>query len=53
MDFRILGPLGVRAAAGPLPVGGTQPCALLAFLRLEARRVVSSERLIDALGGGR
>jgi DNA-binding SARP family transcriptional activator len=53
MDFRILGPLEVPAAAGPLPLEGTKQCALLAFLVLEANRVVSSERLIEAVRGGR
>jgi hypothetical protein len=53
MEFRILGPLEVLAAAGPFALGGTQQSALLAVLQLEAGRVLSRHRPIDALGGDR
>jgi len=49
MEFRILGPLEVLAEHGPLPLGGPKQRALLAVLLVEANRVVSSDRLIDAL----
>jgi predicted ATPase/DNA-binding SARP family transcriptional activator len=49
MEFRILGPLEVRADGRALDLGGPKQRALLGFLVLEANRVVSSERLIDAL----
>lgn len=53
MDLRIVGPLEVLAEVGPLPLEGTKRCALRACPPLEADRVVSSRRLVDALGGGR
>ena len=51
MEFRLLGPLEVRAASGPIPLGGEKQRALLALLLLNANRVVSRERLIDELWG--
>ena len=51
MEFRLLGPLEVRAGDGPLPLGGEKQRALLALLLLNANRVVSRERLIDGLWG--
>ena len=51
MEFRVLGPLEVRAGDGPLPLGGAKQRALLALLVLNANRVVARERLIDALWG--
>ena len=49
MEFRVLGPLEVLADGRPLVLGGLKQRALLAVLLLEANRVVSIERLIDAL----
>jgi DNA-binding SARP family transcriptional activator/tetratricopeptide (TPR) repeat protein len=49
MEFRILGPLEVRANGKVLEVGAHKQRVLLAVLVLEANRVVSSDRLIDAL----
>src|SRR6266498_3188283 len=49
MEFRVLGPLEVVAAGRSLELGGRKQRALLALLLLEANRVVSSDRLIDAL----
>jgi predicted ATPase/DNA-binding SARP family transcriptional activator len=49
LDFRILGPLEVIAEGRPLALGGQKQRLLLALLLLEANRVVSTERLIDAL----
>ena len=53
MQFRLLGPLEVRAADGPVPLGGEKQRALLALLLLNANRVVARERLIDELWGER
>src|SRR6266498_904096 len=49
MEFRVLGPLEVVAAGRSLDLGGQKQRALLALLLLEANRVVSTDRLIDAL----
>jgi DNA-binding SARP family transcriptional activator len=49
MEFRILGPLEVVADGKALDLGGPKQRALLAILLLEANRVVSSDRLIEAL----
>ena len=51
MDFRILGPLEVRRDGVPIAVPGTRQRAVLAVLLLSANRVVSSERLLDAVWG--
>ncbi|WP_345443237.1 BTAD domain-containing putative transcriptional regulator [Actinoallomurus vinaceus] len=52
MRFGILGPLEVRASEGAaVAVGGPRVRALLALLLLDAGRVVTAERLIDALYG--
>jgi DNA-binding SARP family transcriptional activator len=50
-DFRILGPLEVSDETGPLLLGGQKQRAVLAMLLLEPGRVVSTDRLIDALWG--
>jgi len=50
-EYRLLGPLEVRAGDGPLPLGGRKQRALLALLLLNANRVVSRERLVDGLWG--
>src|SRR6266516_2777600 len=49
MEFRILGPLEVRANGEALELGGQKQRALLALLLLAANTPVSRERLIDAL----
>jgi DNA-binding SARP family transcriptional activator/tetratricopeptide (TPR) repeat protein len=49
VDFRILGPLEVVEDGHALALGGQKQRALLALLVLEANRLVSRERLIDAL----
>ena len=53
MEFRILGPLEVFDEGRSVDVGAAKQRALLAFLLLNANRVVSSDRLIDALWGER
>jgi DNA-binding SARP family transcriptional activator len=50
-DFRILGPLEVSDETGPVLLGGLKQRAVLAMLLLEAGRVVSTDRLVDALWG--
>src|SRR5919198_1380617 len=50
-EFRILGPLEVSVDGEPLPLTGQKQRALLALLLLEANRVVSTDRLVDALWG--
>jgi DNA-binding SARP family transcriptional activator len=50
-EFRILGPLEVIGDEGPIPIPGQKQRALLAILLLDAGRVVSTDRLIDALWG--
>ena len=50
-DFRILGPLEVSDETGPVLLGGLKQRALLAMLLLEPGRIVSVDRLIDALWG--
>jgi YVTN family beta-propeller protein len=49
LEFRILGPLEVRADGVAVPMGGPRQRALLALLLLSANRVVSRDRLIDEL----
>jgi len=41
MEFRVLGPLEVRAGDRPLPLGGERQRAVLALLLLSANRVVA------------
>jgi len=53
MEFRILGPLEVLEDGRALDVGGTKQRALLVVLLLNANRVVSTDRLIEALWGER
>src|SRR5262245_31374629 len=53
MEFRILGPLEVYDGERRLALGGAKQRALLALLLLNANRVVSVERLLDALWGER
>ena len=53
VEFRILGPLEVVAAGGPVALGGTKARALLAFLLLHRGEVVPREQLVDALWGER
>jgi eukaryotic-like serine/threonine-protein kinase len=49
MEFRVLGPLEVLAEGQGRDLGGQKQRSLLAVLLLEANRVVSSDRLIEAL----
>ena len=53
LEFRLLGPFEVSNHGLPLDVGTGKQRALLAFLLLRAREVVSTDHLIDALWGER
>jgi ABC-type transport system substrate-binding protein/DNA-binding SARP family transcriptional activator len=49
LEFRILGPLEVRADGVAVPMGGPRQRALLALLLLSANRAISRDRLIEEL----
>jgi DNA-binding SARP family transcriptional activator len=51
LEFRILGPLEVADDGEPLQLSGQKQRALLALLLLDANRVVSTDRIVDALWG--
>jgi DNA-binding SARP family transcriptional activator len=53
MDLRLLGPLEVRGAGGPLALGGVQQRAVLALLALHLNQVVATDVLVDGLWGQR
>ncbi|HEY1565065.1 MAG TPA: AfsR/SARP family transcriptional regulator [Gaiellaceae bacterium] len=52
VDYALLGPLEAREDGEPVPLGGPKQRAVLAMLLLEAGRVVSLDRLVDALWAG-
>lgn len=49
MRVLVLGPVEVRATGGVVNLGGPKPKALLSALLMQARQVVSTERLIDLI----
>jgi DNA-binding SARP family transcriptional activator len=51
LEFRILGPLEVADDDEVLQLSGQKQRALLALLLLDANRVVSTDRIVDALWG--
>ena len=51
MEFRVLGPLEAVDDGRSLVLGGPKQRALLAYLVLEANRVVSTDQLIDQIWG--
>ena len=51
MEFRVLGPLEVESNGHLVPIGSRQPRIVLAVLLLNANRVVSRDRLVDAIWG--
>ncbi|MBI5089554.1 MAG: winged helix-turn-helix domain-containing protein, partial [Actinobacteria bacterium] len=51
MRYRVLGPLEVTAGGRRLDIGPRRQRQLLAVLLLDAKRVVSLDRLIDELWG--
>jgi DNA-binding SARP family transcriptional activator len=52
LEFRILGPLEVLVDARRVELGGAKQRALLALLLFDGGRVVSVDRLLDALWAG-
>jgi DNA-binding SARP family transcriptional activator len=52
LDVRLLGPIEVERGGAPVALGGQKPRALLAVLALDAGRVVSVDRLVEALWPG-
>src|SRR3712207_4711506 len=53
LEFRILGPTEVWNDGEQLPIRATKQRAVLALLLLDAGRVASTDRLIDAVWGER
>jgi DNA-binding SARP family transcriptional activator len=53
VEFRVLGPLEVADAAGPVALGGPRERALLCALLLRANRVVTTDQLVEELWSGR
>jgi ABC-type branched-subunit amino acid transport system substrate-binding protein/DNA-binding SARP family transcriptional activator len=51
MEFRVLGPLEVIDGGSTLPLGGRRQRVVLAYLILDANRVVSTDQLIDGIWG--
>jgi len=51
LEFRILGPLEVADEGEPLQLSGQKQRALLALLLLDVNRIVSTDRIVDALWG--
>ncbi len=49
MEYRVLGPLALLADSKPVDIGSTRQRVVLAVLLLNADRVVSRDRLVDAL----
>ncbi|MFH8728179.1 AfsR/SARP family transcriptional regulator [Streptomyces termitum] len=49
VSFRLLGPLEIVTAAGPLPLRGMNQRAVLAFLMLHANQVVATSDLMQVL----
>jgi DNA-binding SARP family transcriptional activator/tetratricopeptide (TPR) repeat protein len=52
LDVRLLGPIEVEREGVPVALGGQKPRALLTVLALEPGRVVSVDRLVEALWPG-
>ncbi len=52
LDVRLLGPIEAERAGTPVTLGGPKPRTLLAVLALEPGRVVSVDRLVEALWPG-
>jgi DNA-binding SARP family transcriptional activator/tetratricopeptide (TPR) repeat protein len=49
MEYRVLGPLAVLDDGKPVDIGSTRQRVVLAVLLMNANRVVSRDRLVDAL----
>ena len=53
VEYGVLGLLRAVAGGEPVPLGGRMQRALLATLLLQANEPVSTERLVEAVWGGR
>jgi len=53
VEFRVLGPLEVVNGDEIVALGGSRERALLALLLLSPNQVVSSDRVVDEIWGGR
>ena len=51
MEIRLLGPVELVSAGGPVPIGSEKQRALLAFLALRPQRLVTNDALVDGLWG--
>lgn len=51
VSVSLLGPFEIQVGTERVPVAGTKQAAILAMLALDARRVVSLDRLIDGIWG--
>jgi DNA-binding SARP family transcriptional activator len=51
MEIRLLGPVELLSARGPVPIGSAKQRALLAFLALHPQRLLTYDALIDGLWG--
>jgi serine/threonine protein kinase/ABC-type glycerol-3-phosphate transport system substrate-binding protein len=51
MRFKVLGPLQVTGAEGPIPLGGPKQRAVLAHLLVHANELLPAEALIDEVWG--
>jgi len=51
IDFRVLGPLVVRCADDTIEFNGNRQQTLLSMLLVEANRIVTIDRLVDAVWG--
>ncbi|MFI6599710.1 BTAD domain-containing putative transcriptional regulator [Nonomuraea sp. NPDC050536] len=51
MEFRVLGPVEVHVDGRAVPIPGPRPRALLAALLLSPNRLVTVDRLVDAIWG--
>jgi DNA-binding SARP family transcriptional activator len=51
MEIRLLGPVELLSARGPVPIGSAKQRALLAFLALHPQRLLTYDVLIDGLWG--
>jgi len=52
LEVRLLGPIAASRAGEPVALGGPKPRTLLALLALEPGRVVSVDRIVEALWPG-
>src|SRR5262245_28197917 len=51
MEIRLLGPVELLSARGPVPIGSAKQRALLAFMALNPQRLLTYDALIDGLWG--